>query len=154
MILFTVKVDSFVDVITNSSSVLFVKKDHAKEAVEELIQKMYPDYLNEYVELRGIDDLSDEELYEYIESSFCYWSNHRQCFVNNVISGFKTEEMFRPTRRGGLFLRDDFVVNHRDRIIESVDPDRMLFFLFSKDDNPDWDMQEKLESVMTRYHLG
>jgi hypothetical protein len=41
-----------------------------------------------------------------------------------------------------------------EEIKNKLDPNRTMYFLFSKDENPDWEMQEKLEMIMKRYHLG
>jgi hypothetical protein len=35
-----------------------------------------------------------------------------------------------------------------------LDPLKKTFFLFSKDDNPDWEKQELLMEIMERIHLG
>lgn len=32
--------------------------------------------------------------------------------------------------------------------------DKNLYFLFSLNENPNWEYQQKLEEVSTRYHLG
>ena len=49
----------------------------------------------------------------------------------------------------------DFVVEENfEEIKNKLDPERELFFLFSLDDNPDWEMQERLSKIMERLHLG
>ena len=50
-ILFAIKVNNVVDVITNSSSELFVLKGETKNIVEEMITNIYPNYKNEYEEV-------------------------------------------------------------------------------------------------------
>jgi len=35
-----------------------------------------------------------------------------------------------------------------------LDPKGELYFLYSIDENPDWDFQQALESVGERFHLG
>ena len=37
---------------------------------------------------------------------------------------------------------------------ELLDPNGQIFLMFSIKDNPNWDMQEKLMEIGTRYHLG
>jgi hypothetical protein len=41
-----------------------------------------------------------------------------------------------------------------EEIKRKLDPDKRLYFLFSIYENPNWDMQEQLENVMNRIHLG
>jgi len=48
-----------------------------------------------------------------------------------------------------------FVCDHNfEEIKNKIDPKREMYFLYSIDENPDWDMQEKLQKIMRRYHLG
>lgn len=146
-ILFTMNIHSVVDVITNSSSELFVGKHQSKEIMEEMIKQIYPNYLNEYEELMTIDELSNYYLDVYISYHYESWRSV------NLIEGFSFEDMYE--KEGDLvYIKNDFVEKNRERIINSIDPERKMFFLFSINDNPNWEMQEKLESIMTRYHLG
>ena len=46
--IFLINVDNHIDLITNSSSELFILKGETKNTVTELISNVYPEYLNEY----------------------------------------------------------------------------------------------------------
>lgn len=146
-ILFTINVHSVVDVITNSSSELFVGKHQSKEIMKEMIKQIYPNYLNEYEELKTINELSNNGLYVYISYHYESWRK------SNLIKGFSFDEMYEK-KGDWTYIKNDFVEDNRERIINAIDPERKMFFLFSVDDNPDFEMQEKLENIMTRYHLG
>jgi hypothetical protein len=43
---------------------------------------------------------------------------------------------------------------NRAEMVERIDPDRKLWFIFSSIENPNYEMQERLMSIATRYHLG
>lgn len=148
---------SSVDVITNSSSELFTAFNDSKETLKGLIKDVYPKYLKEYEKLKGIEELTAGELEEYIMYSYEVWSNYDQETFNYVIPGFTYDEMWETKNlweHKYIQLKDYFVENNRERIMDGIDPERKMFFLFSKNENPNWDMQEKLMSFMTRYHLG
>ena len=50
----------------------------------------------------------------------------------------------------GRFVTD----KNREEIINKLCPNKNMWFLFSIDENPNWDMQEKLMNIAERYHLG
>ena len=155
--LFIIKPHSVIDVITNSSSELFIGKHNSKDLMIEMIRSAYPAYRAEYDEVKTIDQLDDEELEMYISYHYEYWSNREQETIRNVIDGFTEEEMYVTKEFNGheyTYLIDDFVKYNRERIIQGIDPDKEMFFMFSYDENPDWDAQELLSNFMTRYHLG
>ena len=134
-ILFTINPHSFVDVITNSSSELFTGKSGSKEDLEELIKMVYPNYLHEYLPLKGIEELEDEYLEVYICYRYETWSNSQQKNIHKLIPGFTKDEMFEK-RKWGINLKEDFVnENTRERIINGIDPERKMYFLFSIDDS-------------------
>jgi hypothetical protein len=66
MIIFTFNPHSIIDIITNSSSELFVFKSKSKEIIEEMIEEVYPNYLKEYMPLIHINDLEVEDLNNYL----------------------------------------------------------------------------------------
>lgn len=146
-IVFVMNIHSVVDVITNSSSELFVGKHQSKEIIEEMIKLAYPNYLNEYEELKSIDELSDDDLDVYISYHYEIWGNLK------LIDGFSFDEMYEK-ENDWIYISNDFVKNNRQKIINAIDPERKMFFLFSIDENPNWEMQGRLENIMTRYHLG
>lgn len=149
--LFTLKPHSFVDVITNSSSELFVG-NLPKRELQRLLAEAYPGYLSEYEGLKSIEELSNDELETYISYHYDGWSNSRQQTKQKLVPGFTSEEMYGPVGYRGCW---NFVQDHnRVKIMNGIDPYRKMFFLFSLEQNPDWEMQERLMNFMKRYHLG
>lgn len=41
-----------------------------------------------------------------------------------------------------------------EEVKNRIDPQRKMYFLFSKNENPNWDYQKKLMGIGSRYHLG
>ena len=62
----TFSVDNVIDIITNSSSELFVLEGQSKEIVEEMIESTYPEYLTEYEPVKSTEELSRSELNTYL----------------------------------------------------------------------------------------
>ena len=152
-ILFTIKPHSIIDVITNSSSELFVGKSQSKDEIKELIKEAYPAYLTEYCEVKNISELTADELDTYLYYHYDGWSNYLQRTKQGVVPGFTKEEMY-EVGEYGTYIKNDFTENNLDKIKEAIDPKNEMYFLFSIDDNPDWDCQENLMDIMERYHLG
>jgi hypothetical protein len=150
--LFTLQIHSVVDLITNSSSELFVGTYDSKKTLIVLLENIYPDYLSEYEQLKNIDELSMNELAEYVYCRYQHYDTNNTPV--NVISEFTTDDMFEEPEYGWVYVKENFVRNNFDKIIKNIDPENNLIFLYSVDDNPNWSMQEKLMKIMTRYHLG
>lgn len=165
-IMFTIRIHSLVDVITNSSTELFVTKSSSKSEVEELIKSVYPDYRSEYDELKSMDELTSDELDAYMSyvCSPCCWPSCKSSF--KVLPGFTFDELYEPDGRSParngeiqyqLKCNDDyrFVTDENFEWVKNrLDPKREMYFMFSIDENPDWDMQENLMNFMERIHLG
>lgn len=160
---FTIQIHSIVDLITNSSSELFVGTYDSKKIILNLIKEIYPCYLDEYEEIKSIDELSNDELDDYIQYNYMYnykyfdFKFDKFVYQNTpprIIPGFKPEEMFDDPEYNTVYVKSFFVKDNYDKIIKNIDPERKMFFLFSKSDNPNWNMQEKLSKIMTRFHLG
>lgn len=174
--LFVFNINNVIDVVTNSSSELFVLKGETKEIVEEMIQNVYPDYLSEYEKVLHISELSLDQLdqyFQYMCSSHIYPAQKSNYFVPN---GFTFDELYEPAKdyktgeikkpawngsiqyelkvnEGGRWGR--FVTtNNMEDIINKIDPKKEMYFLYSLDENPNWDYQESLMSIADRYHLG
>ena len=165
-VLFTIKPHSIVDAITNSSSELFVGKTQNKEELLAFISEAYPNYRNEYEELKNIDEISIEDLGMYF-SYTC--SPHSWPATKNqypIPQGFTFDELYAPTSTEPAWnghiqydLKHDehyrFVTKENfEELKQKLDPKKEMYFLFSIDENPDYEMQEELEKFMTRYHLG
>lgn len=179
-IIFTIKPHSVIDVITNSSTELFVGKNQSKQAMDELIKEIYPNYLYEYEELLTIDDLTVDQLNEYFDytcSAHCFPSSKAKM---PIIPGFTFEELYEEDGRGvawngelqyilknnyidpdpdpdedPLFLPSQFITEENfEEMKRKLDPNKEMLFLYSIDENPNWDYQKKLMTIMDRTHLG
>ena len=62
MVRFEFNIHSVIDIITNSSSELFVFEAKAGDMLKDLISSVHPDYLTEYRDIERLSDLSDESL--------------------------------------------------------------------------------------------
>jgi hypothetical protein len=161
---------SMIDVITNSSSELFVGNSNNKKEMLNLIKEVYPNYLNEYEELKGIDDLTIGELETYIDfycSPLC-WPAKKEYYP--ILPGFTFDELYeaennKPAWNGEIqyqlknndseYAWGGFVTESNfEEIKNKLDPNRQMYFLFSLDDNPNWEYQERLQEIMERFHLG
>ena len=159
--MFVFTVDNTIDLITNSSSELFVLQGDSKELVIEMIKSTYPNYLTEYEEVKSIDELSNRELDTYIGIEYNSWSNSKQETETNLIPGFTFDEMYESpewakgnSHRGDRYFTRDVTDETREKYINGISPKKDMYFLFSIDENPEWEEQEKLELISTRYHLG
>lgn len=176
--LFLFPISSIVDTITNSSSELFVGVNPSKEELQAAIEAIYPDWEQEYEDLKSIEDLSLEEINMYFDyaTSPGHWPTLKEEYP--ILPGFTFDELYEPKRNEDgteevawngqvqyqlknnvtnpehKWDRDFVTLENKEEIINKLDPDRHLFFMFSIDENPDWDMQEKLQKFMIRYHLG
>jgi hypothetical protein len=178
--IFTFKIDNVVDIITNSSSELFVLKAETKAIAEEMIRNVYPDYLNEYEELKEVSELTNEELDPFMgwHCSPHMWPASKEDYP--LLDGFTFDELYEPKIDWKTGLQEppawngelqyelrknykdpedkwnySFVTDeNREKVIQGIKNTIGNFLLYSKNDNPDWDMQEKLMEIGRRYHLG
>jgi hypothetical protein len=151
---FAFSIDHCVDIITNSSSELFVLEGEEKNIVEALIASVYPDYLTEYHPLQGWDDLSNSELLSMYANKL-EWTFDESKVKNNLPEGFTFEELFSWDSRGNLINNYDALNDsNRNHMINYLSKGKKKFFLYSIDENPNWDYQEKLSEIADRYHLG
>lgn len=174
LVLFTLKPHSVIDVITNSSSELFVGTAQAKENIIALIEAAYPDYRNEYEEIKNIDDLDASELDNFFSyaCSAHRWPATKEMYP--VLPGFTFDELYEPEDGGKLAWNGEVqydlknndidpecewhnayvIPENLEEIKNKLDPKREMYFLFSSCENPNWEKQEMFESFMDRYHLG
>jgi hypothetical protein len=161
--LFTFYVDNAIDLITNSSSELFVFVGDTKRKLINLIKKIHPTYREEYATLKGIEELTDDELDTYISRHYHCWSNEEQRQIENLVPGFTRDEMYVDKTMtykdyNGNYPVHTYVVDitdaNRKKFWDGIDPERKMYFLFSTMENPNWEMQEALWRIGERYHLG
>lgn len=147
---FVFTIDNTIDLITNSSSELFVLKGETKKIVEEMIEEVYPDYRNEYEEVKNIRDISIGDFHMYL--SYAVDHNDEKIRKRFNIPG---EEFYENWQ--GLydrFSKANYSIKKSalETIRNSMDSD--IYILFSSDENPDWEKQQDLMDIGNRYHLG
>lgn len=160
-IVFVIQPQSIIDVITNSSSELFVFQGNDKEVIEGMIRDIYPNYRNEYDELKSIQDFNASEM-----KSFLGWVyeisggwNHNwsyECVAPagidiNDLTEESDDEFEKKWYKDGKKFSYEKIAAHLDEIKAALSGTYLLYSLY---DNPDWDMQEELMNIGTRYHLG
>lgn len=151
---FAFSIDHCVDIITNSSSELFVLEGEEKNIVEALIASVYPDYLTEYHPLQELDDFSNSELLS-MYSRELDWTFDESKVKSNLPEGFTFDELFQKDSKGIVRLKYGCLNDsNRVHMQNYLSKGKKKFFLYSIDENPIWDYQEKLSEIADRYHLG
>ena len=170
--LFVIAVDNMINLITNSSSELFVLNGETLNSVKELVESIYPEYRKEYEEIIALRDANDSDVDTYVswieDSSYDRWDytirmskeKRKQYDIQEDTKqaqkyGLTPEEFFKNwDDRNNEYYYSRISSKGHDAIRKTLDPNGKIFLLFSHDDNPDWDMQEALMSIGGRYHLG
>lgn len=181
-IMFRFNVQSSSDIITNSSSELFVFNNDSVKDVVEVLDNLYPNWKSEYEEPVKYSDLTDEDKIIYLYNVFLthrfYMRDFRfnpdtgleysieeqfdlycKCFENyyKTIYGLNKESINKLFSinlfRGNYFNDAEVIINSsKIDILEPFFKDDIV--LYSIFENPDWEYQEKLMKVAKRYHLG
>jgi hypothetical protein len=149
--LFVFNVSNVIDLITNSSSELFILSGNNMNEVKSLIESVYPNYLSEYKEVVSIESISNNDLDTYLTYEYNTWDDKLTLskvfnIDPNVLysnySDFETKKYWhgRISDVGYSLIR------------EKLPKD--MYFLYSINENPNWEMQENLMNIATRYHLG
>ncbi len=163
MKLFVISPNHTLDIITNSSSELFVLRGLSIKIIKEMIKEVYPDYLKEYYPVKHSEKLTGRELAKYLSYAYEHndYSNNTYRSIKNpslpdrIYSFYEYPDYHDKEKKHKTWYIDDRKVSKCKRLIlDIIDPDRQMYFLFSKDENPEWEYQEKLESLGSRYHLG
>lgn len=182
-VLFQFNIQSFTDVITNSSSELFVFHKGSKEEIINLLNLIYPNWRKEYSEPISLGEMDEEELEYYFSctehSSYCSNETKYHTHQTYLATTFNIDpkilysnwEIFDPSiefpRRDDYKTYKDWdkayekyhniaYVQLIDNWMDLIKPklDLNTICLYSLSDNPDWDYQEILEGFAQRYHLG
>lgn len=150
--IFTLNVDHIIDIITNSSSELFVLEGNSFDEVANMIAELYPNYTDEY-ELKSTKELTADELDTYLDYKG-YYNGQRE--LPDSIFNIAPELLWKDwkNRFSEKYYYKSLTESGAELVKEKMDPKNKMFFLFSLDENPDWDYQEKLMEIATRYHLG
>lgn len=169
--LLVINVDNVVDIITNSSSELFVLNGETKEIVSEMIRDIYPDYLTEYEEVVSLKEASNSQVDTYYDWVIGSWYDRYD--YNLTKEQRKEQEIAHYTNQAkkyGLTVSkfyenwskykrgEAWCANISDKGYDAIrnyhDPNGNIFLVFSIEENPNFEMQEELERIATRYHLG
>lgn len=168
--LFTFTIDNVIDIITNSSSELFVLEEQTLEIAKEMIESRYPDYLSEYNELVCLRDASTDSISTYFEwianpwhEKYNYRMEEKELRKKEISDAKKQAEKYGMAitkfysnwkDRNNKYWYPEITEEGYKKIAKKLDPDGKIFLLFSIDENPNYEKQQELECIATRYHLG
>lgn len=171
--LFTINIDNTIDLITNSSSELFILHEDSLETAKEMIASVYPGYLSEYEEVKSLRDSDKEQIESYVswvDNPWHYsssWNSNltkeqeRENEINKHISylaqyDLKPEDVYSnwDDRYNKNWWDAELSEEGAKLLANKIDPDGKIFLLWSIGENPDWNYQEQLEGIAQRYHLG
>lgn len=159
--LFTIQIDNVVDIITNSSSELFVLKGEEKSIVEEMVANVYPDYKSEYRELKALSDIDNDELGTYLQYAVQDWDFSNKRYPRGSPNTSIAERFDLPFEKAYIEWANrgdkkyywceltEWALNEIRKQLP-----KNLYFLFSIGENPNWEYQESLSGIGKRYHLG
>lgn len=165
--LFVFQVQSFTDVVTNSSSELFVYTGTERE-IKKLLNNTVPGWENEYYSPISLDNISEDDLETYMGYAYDRydWSRYGEKITreNSMQDRWAKEFNIDPHLLYDNYNEWDpssnnWEINHLhlkkgwDKYIKEKLP-KNLVFVFSREENPDWDRQEIMMNYGTRYHLG
>jgi hypothetical protein len=148
--IFEFAIDNTIDIITNSSSELFVLNGRTKEIVHEMISEIYPGYEREY-RLTSTQDCDKDDIDTYISQIY---DTYNDDFVVCKQIGMRPNELYKNFGEYGVmpYWRGEYTEDGYKLLLSKLP--KNTFLLFSLDENPNWDYQERLMAIATRYHLG
>lgn len=173
-----IPVQSFSDVVTNSSSELFVFTYGTTEFIEKQLDEWAPGWRDEYEEPILFSDMTEDRQIEYIGWVFDIpkyydWEDSDIENYNKEVSRFvarelcipeeEVPEVFNNWNRPNVWTRNDgskalsYYLKLSDFGYELLkNKYRNDICLWSYDENPNWDRQECIMYIThaKRYHLG
>ena len=165
--LFVFQVQSFTDVVTNSSSELFVYTGTERE-IEKLLNNTVPGWEYEYEYPKSLNNLTADELETYMSYAYDRYDWHRyrekitrensrqdrwaKEFGINPYYLYTNYDEWDPSSKDWEFYHLSLKEGW-DKYIKEKLP-KNLVFVFSMGENPDWNRQEIMMDYGTRYHLG
>lgn len=180
--LFKFNIQSFSDIITNSSSELFVFQKDSVGQVIQLLDKIYPNWRTEYREPILFKDMTEEDQRNYIywvgdvrpyyslyneddckrmnpEEALVYFNNHVIKYVHRKWNIPKEEVPSMYSNWSELkYTRDNYPYIYLELSEKGIKMFKSLFeddiCLWSIDENPNWEKQEEISLFAKRYHLG
>lgn len=127
-------VDNIIDIITNSSSELFVMKSDDKNIVLSLIEASCPTFRKGYYDPICYKDMDEKTFAECIETIYvCYSREKKDLFL---FSGFSFEEQFEYDSISQFYDRKrSFLMENKAKLIQQIDPNGLLWFLVPKEEH-------------------
>ena len=151
MKIFEFNVDNTIDIITNSSSELFVLKGETKKIVEEMIRSVYPNFECEY-DFISLDDADDDQIDTYVSSAINSYNDDEFSLCRKM--KIKPDVLYKNFGMYGItsYWHGEYSDEGRKEMIDFLP--KNTYLLFSKDENPNYEYQEMLSGIASRYHLG
>jgi hypothetical protein len=168
---FVFKPHSISGIISNSSSTMFVFKNvRTKLLLESLIKNIYPNYLDEYYELQCVSDLDNKNFITYLEEDVI---NSDRAFDNGIVYGilrvdnihfyihlcYKTNispfDLYTNWKEccDAIASENNVALKFSDKGLELIKQKFSdVYVLFSRDENPNYEMKTELELIGTHYY--
>lgn len=152
--IFVISPDNIISIITNSSSELFILEGDTEDIIKEMISEVYPDYLSEYEEVKEGNTLDNEELESYVSWVHYPWDCYKTRNYSPIL-GIDPNDLYvdydKRFESKESYYSPDLSEKGCDLLREKL---KGTWLLYSKDENPNWDYQERLSGIAERYHLG
>lgn len=149
---FIFNIDNVIDLITNSSSELFIFQIEPKQSITELIESVYPGFRNEYEEPKWVGEDMDIMI-QYLEHSNLEPEELALQLGIPSKDLVTYNEVWDKEHKWPEFNKDVLEIC-KDKILDIIDPKHSTYLMNSLNDNPDWEYQEKLSEIATRIHMG
>jgi len=166
-----IPIQSFSDIITNSSSELFVFQKPSVKDVIKLLDDYTPGWRDEYEEPILFKDMDEYDQNNYIDwvSGLPYYFNYEsddeynKAIIRTIhrdlcISEEEIPELFENWNKPTVYPNYRYYCLNLSSKGYNLYREKFKYdiCLWSLDDNPDWDRQEKIMDFVggKRYHLG
>lgn len=149
--IFEFNIDNTIDIITNSSSELFVLKGETKKIVEEMIRSVYDNFEREY-DFVSLEEASTDQLDTYIDVVLREYNDDEFSLCRKL--NIRPDVLYKNF--GSYGITDNWIGDYSDqgkKVLVDFLP-KGTYLLLSKSDNPDYEYQEKLQGIASRYHMG
>lgn len=132
--LISFSIDNVIDIITNSSSELFVMKSDDEAIVISLIEAVNPSYSNGFYGPLRYKDMDETTFAECIETIYGSYSKEKAGLF--LFSGFTFEEQFDYDSIAEYYDRKrSFLKENKAKLIQQIDPNGLLWFLVPKEEH-------------------
>lgn len=159
-IIFEFNIDNIIDIITNSSSELFIIEGESSEIISDMVTNVYSDYLDEYTEPRLLKDCSVDEIETLLYRKFNNFLYEKDASIDKIetIKEINKEDLFIYNTWGNgekyIELNTEWIENNKELVSKEIDPESSKYMMFSLHDNPNHEMAKKLSEIGNRVYLG